>query len=56
MSQTQSAVEQRRMVTDGKEVDAASGETLTPSNSATGAAPGGSRAPTRRTAPTSPDV
>jgi len=37
MSQAQSAVEQRRMIIDGKEVDAASGETFTTSNPATGA-------------------
>jgi betaine-aldehyde dehydrogenase len=37
MSQTQSAVEQRRMIIDGKEVDAASGETFETSNPATGA-------------------
>jgi betaine-aldehyde dehydrogenase len=37
MSQTQSAVEQRRMIIDGKEVDSASGETFTTSNPATGA-------------------
>ncbi len=37
MSQTETAVMQRRMIIDGKEVDAASGETFTTSNPATGA-------------------
>jgi len=38
MSQTRSAVQQRRMIVGGEEVDALSGETFTTSNPATGAA------------------
>jgi betaine-aldehyde dehydrogenase len=37
MSRTQTAVKDRQMIIDGKEVDAASGETFTTSNPATGA-------------------
>ena len=38
MTQTQAAVQQRRMIVGGEEVDALSGETFTTSNPATGAA------------------